>query len=55
MQGIIAFAVWGLCGWACYNMATAKNRNKELWAVIGLLFGVFAVIAISAMPHLPGG
>ena len=55
MEGIIVFAAWGLCGWACYNMAATKNRNKELWAVIGVLFGIFAVIIISVMPNIPAG
>jgi len=37
----------------CYNTAESKRRNKELWAVLGFLFGIFAVIAISLLPTLP--
>lgn len=55
MEGIIALAIWGLCGWACYNIARAKNRNSELWALLGILFGIFAVIAISMLPNLLNG
>ena len=55
MEGIIVFAVWGLFGWVCYNIAKSKNRNSELWAVFGILFGIFAVITISVLPNIPIG
>ena len=37
----------------CYNAAESKRRNKELWAVMGFLFGIFAVITIALLPTLP--
>jgi drug/metabolite transporter (DMT)-like permease len=54
METAVMLAVWALCGWACYQMAQSKNRNKELWAVLGVLFGIFAVIILSVLPNLPG-
>ena len=39
--------------WVCYKVAESKRRNKELWAILGFFFGIFAVIVISIMPNLP--
>ena len=35
---------WLLCGVVCYLIAQKKNRNVWLAAVLGCLFGVFAII-----------
>ncbi len=42
-----------LLGILCHNIAQTKNRNKELWAILGFLFGIFAVIIISLLPNAP--
>lgn len=42
-----------LLGILCHNIAQSKNRNKELWAILGFLFGIFAVIVISLLPNVP--
>lgn len=55
MEGILYFAIWATCGWACYSIAKSKNRNKELWTVLGVVFGIFAVIAISFLSTIPFG
>ena len=34
---------------ACRNMAVSRNRNPTTWAVLGFVFGLLAVIAISVM------
>ena len=52
MENLIIFVGWGLCSWGCYKIAQAKHRNPELWGVLGLLFGVFAIIVISLLPNL---
>ena len=39
--------------WVCYSVAESKRRNKELWAVLGFFFGIFAAITISLLPTLP--
>lgn len=44
MELIITLALWFLCGWACYSIAENNGRNAPLAAVLGILFGVFAVI-----------
>ena len=41
---IIILAVWVACAAVCYSQAKKKNLNVALWTILGLLFGVFAVI-----------
>jgi nitrate reductase NapE component len=53
MGSLVTLAVWALCAYACYNIAKSKNRNKELWTILGIVFGLFAVVAISFMSNLP--
>ena len=43
------FIAWLLFGFAAYSFAKSKNRNPILWAVIGLLIGPFALLAIGIM------
>ena len=44
MSTIISIAVCALFGWLCYNMAEKRDRNTTIGAVLGCLFGIFAVI-----------
>ncbi|MGC9505167.1 hypothetical protein [Baaleninema sp.] len=53
MANLILLVGWGLCGYACYAIAKSKNRNHALWAVLGFLFGLIAVIIIAVLPNLP--
>lgn len=46
MEFVIA---WALFAFASYSFAKSKNRNPILWAVIGLLIGPFAMLAIALM------
>ena len=43
--------VWCLCGYGCYKIAEVKGRNEVLWAVLGLIFGVFPLLAIAILPE----
>ncbi len=54
MEGLIVLTVWGLCGYASYAIAKSKNRNGHLWAVLGILFGLIAVIIVAILPNIPG-
>ena len=36
--------IWLLCGFVCYMIAQKKNRNEWLAALLGCLFGIFAII-----------
>jgi len=40
----LSLVIWVLCGFGCYKMAENQNRDKALAAVLGVLFGVFAII-----------
>lgn len=51
---IVMMMIWAFCGWACYSIAESKRRNKELWAVLGVLFGFIAVILIAFLPAISG-
>jgi hypothetical protein len=41
---MIVIVVWLLCGIGCLLLAQNKNKNAGLALVMGLLFGVFALI-----------
>ena len=47
----MAYVVWILCVFACYKVAEDKNRDAGVWAVLGILFGIFALIAILLLPE----
>jgi uncharacterized membrane protein YdcZ (DUF606 family) len=42
---IFVVGLWVICAFVAYGQAKKKNLNAPLWAVIGLVFGVFGVIA----------
>ena len=43
----VILLVWVLCAIICYQQAKTKGLNEGLWALMGLLFGVFAVIGVA--------
>lgn len=38
--------IWAICAGICNGIAKAKNLNSTFWGFMGLIFGVFAVIAV---------
>ena len=42
--------IWGLFGILCAYMADKKGRDKILWGILGLIFGIFAVFVIYIIP-----
>ena len=36
--------IWLLCGFVCYMIAQKNGRNEWLGALLGSLFGIFAII-----------
>lgn len=38
---------WIICAFITYNQAQKKGLNAQLWAVLGLVFGIFGVLAIT--------
>lgn len=45
--------IWILLAVACYSVAENKNRSGVAWGVLGLLFGIFALVVIALLPKLP--
>ena len=41
--------IWMLFGAACYVLAEQKGKNPILWAILGALFGIFALIVLALM------
>lgn len=41
--------VWVTCAIVCGIMAGKKDREVALWAILGLIFGVFAVIILAVL------
>jgi len=47
MELIIILIVGALFAWLCAEMAKTRNRNTTVWAILGFLFGLFAVIVLA--------
>ena len=50
MELFIVFAILSAC--LCGFIAASKNRNSAAWAAGGALGGIFAIIAICAVPAI---
>lgn len=44
MIEVFSIIIWILFGFACYKIAENQGRNVWLALVLGILFGIFAVI-----------
>ena len=36
--------------YVCYQVAKEKGRDAVMWAILGLLFGIFALILLVLIP-----
>ncbi len=45
--------IWIICAGFSSYIANQKNRSATNWFVLGLLFGIFALISIAAIPSIP--
>ena len=52
MELLFLFSVWVACGFLCYKLAEAKNRDPGVAAVCGFFFALFALIYYCAVPKL---
>lgn len=53
MEGLILLVLLAIgiaIAYFCYRIAVRKGRNGALWAVLGLLFGVIALIIVAVLP-----
>lgn len=46
------FLVWMLLAVVAMFIAQSKGRNMGGWFVLGLIFGIFAVIVVAVMPEV---
>ena len=44
MELIISLIVWALCALACYKIAEKNHRDTTLAAIMGFIFGIFAIV-----------
>lgn len=49
---VILIVVQIACGGFCSFIANSKNRDAGGWFLLGVIFGIFALIAIAAVPPL---
>ena len=42
--------IWIGCAVACNRIAKSKGFNSGTWTVLGLVFGLFAIIAVLVLP-----
>ena len=49
------FILWTLCAIAGAFIAAHKNRSVLAWFLLSAVFGIFAVIALAALPKLVFG
>ena len=52
MELLFVLSVWVVCGFLCYKLAEAKNRDPGVAAVCGFFFALFALIYYCAVPKL---
>lgn len=47
MEIIITLIIWAFFGWLGYTMAQTRKRNEVLWAFLGVIFGIFAIVVLA--------
>lgn len=51
MIGIFAIIRWLITAYLCYCIAQEKGLNTAFWAVMGAIFGVFALVVVDLLPE----
>lgn len=44
MEILLTLIVWAACAFGCYKIAEKNDRDTTVAAVMGVLFGVFAIL-----------
>jgi hypothetical protein len=50
-SSIIGLIVAIICAIVCRNIAAGKGRGPTLWAILGFLFSIIALIVILILPR----
>lgn len=46
----LGLVVWFVCAYVCYQRAPERRRRPGVWAVLGILFGPFALFSLFLLP-----
>jgi hypothetical protein len=49
MDILISLIVWALCSFGCYKIAESNGRDTTLAAVMGFIFGIFAIVVYAVI------
>jgi len=49
MALVVFLLVWCAFAFACFKVAESKGRNKWLWAVMGFIFTIFALLVVAVV------
>lgn len=44
MEIVFSFIIWVLCAFCCYKLAENQGRDTTTAAILGVLFGLFAIL-----------
>ncbi len=47
---VLGLFLWLFCAYLCYQAAPRFNRRPVTWAILGVIFGPFALFALYLMP-----
>jgi hypothetical protein len=49
---LIGSVLWFGCAVMCWVVANSKGRFAGIWFLLGIFLGIFALIAVAAMPSV---
>ncbi|MBM6820480.1 hypothetical protein H6A19_14250 [Clostridium saudiense] len=47
---MVVLIVWIIMAYVCYDVAQKKGLNSGMWGVLGLIFGIFALMILVMIP-----
>lgn len=47
---MIILIIWIVMAYVCYDVAKEKGLDSGIWGILGLIFGIFALIILVMIP-----
>lgn len=47
---VIILFIWIVMAYVCYDVAKEKGLNSGMWGILGLIFGIFALMILVMIP-----